>query len=192
MVVLDRAIEMTDLGSEKENLIATHSDQCDASETNKSAAKVPNEQSKRFRSGWRFGVITCATSVLLVLLVNVTVTIAVGAHYGYTDGLGVLFDGPCDAVRNYNVVGHLVINILSTILLSGSSYCMQCLSAPTRQEVNDAHSKGIILDIGIPSMRNLRYISRKRLAPWVMLACSSLPLHLLQVPMISCDAARFS
>ncbi|MCJ1283445.1 hypothetical protein MMC26_002774 [Xylographa opegraphella] len=178
MILKDRATEMTGLGSEEENLIDPRSDKCDADDTNSYATAVRGKESKGVLSGWRFGVLNCVMSVTLVLLVNIIITLVVGAHYGYTDGLGVLFDGSCDAVRRYNVVGHLVINILSTILLSGSNYCMQCLSAPTRQEVDKAHSKGVTLDIGIPSMRNLGYISRKRLTPWIMLACSSLPLHL--------------
>lgn len=74
---------------------------------------------------------------------------------------------------------HFAINLLSTILLSSSNYCMQCLSAPTRKEVNTAHAKGVWLDIGIPSMRNLRYIDRRRVILWGLLGLSSLPLHLL-------------
>ena len=174
MVWPDHGIAMTDLNSEEEHLIGVN-------KKTVSAAITPGKEPSGAFSGWRFGVINCASWVVLVLLVNLTVTIVVGTRYGYTDGLGVLFDGSCDAVRKYNVVGHLIINILSTILLSGSNYCMQCLSAPTRQEVDRAHSKRVALDIGIPSMKNLGYISRKRLIAWVLLACSSLPLHLLYV-----------
>lgn len=74
---------------------------------------------------------------------------------------------------------HLAINVLGTILLGASNYCMQCLSFPTRDEVNKAHSRGAWLDIGVPSVRNLRQISSKRLALWWLLAVSSIPLHFL-------------
>ncbi|KAI4197238.1 MAG: hypothetical protein LQ350_006069 [Teloschistes chrysophthalmus] len=73
---------------------------------------------------------------------------------------------------------HLAINILGTALLSASNYCMQCLSAPNRQEVDRAHQRQVALDIGVPSLRNLRHISRKRLLLWILLAISSIPLHL--------------
>jgi hypothetical protein len=73
----------------------------------------------------------------------------------------------------------LLINALSTILLSASNYTMQCLSAPTRSEVDDAHSTGKWLDIGVPSVRNLGRIARKRVILWWLLGASSLPLHLL-------------
>lgn len=74
---------------------------------------------------------------------------------------------------------HLAINALSTILLSSSNYCMQCLSAPTRKELDNAHSKGKWLDIGVMSTRNLRGIATKRVVLWWLLGISSLPLHLL-------------
>ena len=56
---------------------------------------------------------------------------------------------------------------------------MQCLVAPSRKEVDIAHSKGIGLDIGVPSVRNLRHISRCRVFLWLALGLSTLPLHLL-------------
>ena len=69
---------------------------------------------------------------------------------------GILWEGDCERVRQINVGVHLVINLLSTTMLSSSNYCMQCLSAPTRNEVDKAHAHGIWLDIGVPSLRNLR------------------------------------
>lgn len=36
---------------------------------------------------------------------------------------------------------HIIINILSTALLAASNYVMQCLSAPTRPDVNEAHTQ---------------------------------------------------
>lgn len=56
---------------------------------------------------------------------------------------------------------------------------MQRLSAPTRREVDDAHKKYQWLDIGVPSVRNLLFINRWRTLGWLVLAVSSLPLHLL-------------
>ena len=56
---------------------------------------------------------------------------------------------------------------------------MQCLSSPTRSEIDKAHSQGIWLDIGVPSVRNLRRLSTARIVLWWLLAFSSIPLHLL-------------
>lgn len=56
---------------------------------------------------------------------------------------------------------------------------MQLAIAPTRAEVDTAHSKREWLDIGIPSARNLRYVEKKRTACWLLLAISSVPLQLV-------------
>ena len=76
---------------------------------------------------------------------------------------------------------HLAINVLSTILLSASNYCIQCLSSPTRQEVNKAHANAEWLDIGVPSIRDLRYIGWRRIITWWLLGLNSVPLHLMLV-----------
>ncbi|KAG8527921.1 uncharacterized protein KY384_006837 [Bacidia gigantensis] len=56
---------------------------------------------------------------------------------------------------------------------------MQLLAAPTREEVDKAHAKATWLDIGVPSFRNLRQISRSNCTMWSVLALSSLPIHFL-------------
>lgn len=76
-----------------------------------------------------------------------------------------------------------MINVLSTVLLSGSNYCMQVCSAPTRRDIDLAHSSATAkwLDIGVPSLRNLKHISLRKRALWCLMGLSSLPLHLLSV-----------
>ena len=126
-------------------------------------------------TGWRFGALHFAVWATIVFLINIIVTI-----WGSTARhSGVLLDGDCDRVKNLNTGLHVLINVLSTILLSGSNYCMQCLSGPTRSEVDKAHAQGNWLDIGIPSIRNVKHLSRQRIVLWVLLALTSLPLHLL-------------
>ena len=73
----------------------------------------------------------------------------------------------------------MILNGLATALIGASSYNMQCLVAPSRSEVDLAHSEDTWLDIGVPSVRNLRHISRSRVALWLVLALSTIPLHLL-------------
>lgn len=131
---------------------------------------------QRFQ-GWRFGVLNFATCALIVFLVNSGVTI--WGSVALKDSQDILREGDCQSIKRWNSGIHALINVLSTILLIGSNYCMQCLSAPTRREVNDEHAVGNWLDIGVPSFRNLSRISRSRLALWLLLGLSSLPLHLL-------------
>ena len=95
------------------------------------------------------------------------------------NGLGTLQDGSCKRTAALTLWAHVAINILSTLLLGASNYSMQCLSSPTRSEINKAHGKGVWLDIGVPSVRNLRRLSIARVTLWWLLAISSIPLHLM-------------
>ncbi|KAI8649676.1 hypothetical protein NCS55_01468300 [Fusarium keratoplasticum] len=74
---------------------------------------------------------------------------------------------------------HLAINIIATGILGSSNFFMQTLVAPTRREVDRAHSSGDWVEIGVQSIRNFRFISRCRIAFWLLFALSSVPLHLI-------------
>lgn len=63
--------------------------------------------------------------------------------------------------------------------MGASNYNMQCLNSPNREEVDAAHTKGEWLDIGVLSLRNYMYMGRRKVWLWLLLAFSSLPLHLL-------------
>ncbi|KAK2765090.1 hypothetical protein FQN54_008789 [Arachnomyces sp. PD_36] len=42
---------------------------------------------------------------------------------------------------------HLVINVLSTVILAATNYCMQCLGAPARADIDKAHAQRRWLEI---------------------------------------------
>ena len=130
-------------------------------------------------NGYHFCVLWCAGLAAMVLVINLIFTIWAVAKSGVQDGLGTLQEGSCKRTMRLTNRIHIAINVLSTLLLEASNYSMQCLSAPTRYEVDKAHSRGIWLDIGVPSVRNLRRLSTPRIVLWWLLAISSIPLHLL-------------
>ncbi|KAK1671921.1 hypothetical protein BDP55DRAFT_635346 [Colletotrichum godetiae] len=99
------------------------------------------------------------------------------------DGVGILLDTNCSTIRMLNIGIHILINVLGIILLAGSNYCMQCLMAPTRPEIDDAHARQHWLDVGVASLRNFWSITWKKKIVWVLLAASSLPLHLVSTSM---------
>ncbi|KAK2597351.1 hypothetical protein QQS21_006048 [Conoideocrella luteorostrata] len=115
----------------------------------------------------------------LVLVTNVTTSIFAIVKYGSQDGVGLVYKGDCDTVKRLSLWTHLVINLLGTAMLSASNYCMQLQASPTRENINKAHAQGRWLDIGIPSLRNLWYIGWRRVLIWLLLAASSVPIHLL-------------
>jgi len=124
-------------------------------------------------------VFVCAATAGTVLSINSMLTLWASIRYGNAGGLATIQEGSCQKTKTLSLWLHLAINVLSTILLSASNYCMQCLSSPTREEVDKAHRKRVWLDIGVPSVRNLHQISWYRIALWYALALSGIPLHLL-------------
>jgi hypothetical protein len=139
------------------------------------------KQKSRF-NGWQWGVLTGSAIGVLVLVIN-CVFLIVGATSGsgYNEGIATIFTGSADNVSQASTLLHILINILSTLLLSASNYAMQVLSAPTRNECVKAHRQGQWLDIGILSMRNIRSLTLRRKVLWFALSLSSVPLHLLYV-----------
>ena len=115
----------------------------------------------------------------VVLLINIATTVYFKTRWKTIGGLGTIYQGNCSQSHRINSRLHIVINVLSTALLSASNFCMQLLAAPTRQEIDKAHKTKKWLDIGVPSVRNLKYISKRRGIAIFLLATSSIPLHFL-------------
>jgi hypothetical protein len=131
---------------------------------------------------WRTGLQVGLGISSLAFTANL-ILLAVGAitKPGYEDGIGVLHHGTSDKISRLSTAYHVLINILSTGLLTSSSYCMQLLCAPQREQIDAVHSRGTYIDIGILSFRNLKYLSRHRLILVMTLVVTSIPLHLLSV-----------
>ncbi|KAK2755702.1 hypothetical protein FQN54_005852 [Arachnomyces sp. PD_36] len=130
-------------------------------------------------SGWRVGAVFAASGVFFALLTNTAIAIAIPAIYGLENDISTIYTGSCDQTGRMNTIIHLGINLLSTLLLSASNYCMQCLSAPTRANIEKSHRNGKWLDIGAPSIRNIQAIGATKTTLWMILGLSSIPLHLL-------------
>ena len=122
----------------------------------------------------------CIVLVSSILFVNVCVAIWAGAAHKIEDGLVVtLYKGECSTTSAANFGVHLVINIFASALFAASTYVMQRLGAPTRRDLDAAHSEGDSLMIGSLAVTNFAILSRKRLIAFLLLWCSSLPLHLM-------------
>lgn len=146
--------------------------------TGLSSRLLPTSITSRL-AGWRLGSYFSALTATISLVINIVALIALNHHQDADTKLVRLFTGSCHRVTAMTIWIHLAINALSTVLLAGSNYCMQCLCAPTRKDVDKAHCQGRYLDIGVPSVRNLRSIGRFKLVLWWILGLSSIPLHLM-------------
>jgi hypothetical protein len=136
---------------------------------------------QRFLSGWRFGALLSLFGAASVAIFNIIITVWVWKNpkHEIQNGVGTLYQGSCNRTKSLDVWVHLLINVLSTLLLSASNYCMQVLSAPNRDELVRAHARKYWLHIGVPSFRNLFRIGKDRAFLWILLVLSSVPLHLL-------------
>ncbi|KAG0128318.1 hypothetical protein HOY82DRAFT_31421 [Tuber indicum] len=135
---------------------------------------------------WRTGVKMCASIAATIFLFTLGITIYFIAAYPLEkSGLGTLYLGDCDEMKKISIWAHVAINFVSSILLAGSHYTQQVLSAPTRGEIDAAHETKDWLDIGIPSLRNLKRVGhlhrmeRIRVWVWWTLGFTSVPMHLL-------------
>lgn len=150
------------------------------SNSNEEAFVVLSTHAQWF-SGWRAGAYSAAGLAFCSLIINVVAVIWLARHPDSKSDLVEVFNGSCDTVAQMDTWVHLAINALSTLLLAGSNYCMQCLCAPNRGEIDKAHSRGRFLDIGVPSLRNLSSIASSKGLMWWLLGLSSIPLHLMYV-----------
>ncbi|KAI2467389.1 hypothetical protein F4781DRAFT_423354 [Annulohypoxylon bovei var. microspora] len=131
-------------------------------------------------TGWRQ-----AAKVNSIVLAAMSVTllgflIAVTSKVGLYKAL-FFYDGDCDGgnVSKLNMVLHLLINVVSTLVVTSSNFFMQVLNSPSREEVNAAHFQGSWMGIGVPSVRNAFKVSRFKTWCWICLLLSSIPIHLL-------------
>jgi len=136
-------------------------------------------ESKNLQHGWRRVIIIAAIITAAVLLLNITFAIFTYFRFTASKGVGHIYQGNCVLVERWNTAFHLLINALGTVLLAASSFTMQCLSSPTRSEVDVAHSRGRPMDIGVPSIRNLFYSRYWKGLIWLGLCLTTLPLHFL-------------
>jgi hypothetical protein len=122
--------------------------------------------------GWRVGVLIGCCLSTVILCCNIALVI-VGST---VNGIAI---GTSEETATWSTIAHLFINMCSTLLLAASNYTMQILSAPTRDDIGRAHGQRQWHDIGLLSVRNVRNVPRRRAALWLVLALSSVPLHLL-------------
>lgn len=135
-------------------------------------------------AGWRTEMIRVAVFSTSLWLLNIIVYIVLFAKYGADRGSGLLLETSCSSVQHANTAIHAALNIVTSLMLGASSFAMQSLCSPTREEVDAAHAKKRSVGIGGLSVRNFRFIKKSRCILWILLWITSIPLHLLYVVLI--------
>lgn len=131
------------------------------------------------KAGWRRAAVlnTITVASFGIILLGILGTSVVKA--GGWSKVWIFFHGNCDRISTINLFLHLVLNIISTLIIASSNFFMQVLNAPTRREVDRAHSRGRWLEIGVPSIGNIFHVSGYKTLAWVLFTMSSIPIHLL-------------
>jgi len=132
------------------------------------------------RSRRQFVTWTCFGTAFIIFSLNLVLSTVCWAFYkAPNDIVATLYQGDCDTSKRLDTSLHVVINILSTLLLSSSNLCLQLLLSPTRAEIDQAHSERRWLDIGVASWRNFVNLPVWSRIIWAGLATSSIPIHFL-------------
>lgn len=118
-------------------------------------------------------------AAIAVLGVNIGWLLRARRLYGVEEGYGTIAHLRCDEAKRLNMWLKLLINVLSTILLTGSGSFMATYCCPSREEVDNAHARKKALHIGLVSLGNLRRISKRKGFVVLLLCVSSIPFHLL-------------
>lgn len=105
--------------------------------------------------------------------------IVVASTNKIVDSIVVFEEENCTATKRLTVELHLLINIFGITLLDASNYCMHCISASTRKNIDKAYCQHIWIDIGISGIKNLEQIFWSRKVIWFLLFVLFLPLHLI-------------
>jgi hypothetical protein len=130
-------------------------------------------------AGWRAGLFRAFSLSSCALLLNISIYAWLFATSEIDKGSAIVTSRSCNTIHNMDIGIHAGLNIMSTLILSASRYAMQGMTAPTRADVDKAHSNGKWVEIGAQSWRNLAYVSKRNAFLWGVLALTGLPLHLM-------------
>ncbi|KAK3378109.1 hypothetical protein B0H63DRAFT_236952 [Podospora didyma] len=116
----------------------------------------------QFTVGWRAGLALNVLLWFLILVAGFVCFILAISRVSLFAGRSVIFAGSCAMASSINWGLHAALSAFGVVLVAGANYVFQVLSSPTRNELDVAHEKRKWLDLGIPSLRNLRHVEGTR------------------------------
>ncbi|GKT50931.1 uncharacterized protein ColSpa_11112 [Colletotrichum spaethianum] len=133
----------------------------------------------RMKSGWRAGIALNIVIGFFILIVAIVCLVLALVVVGMIRGESRIFEGDCAAASNIKIGVFVAINVVTVVLLSAANYVFQVLSSPTRIEVDMAHDGRRWLDIGVPSFRNLRFVSKPRVIMTVIIMLAAVSTQVI-------------
>lgn len=132
---------------------------------------------KAIFSGWRGGItVNGAVGVGTIVTTVVVFVLAISRARG---GETRVYEGSCATSQRINFGIHAGINLFAVALLAGACYAWQVMSSPTRIELDMAHDAKRWLDIGTPSLRNFRFVSKRRAVMLVLVIVTVITMQIM-------------
>lgn len=129
--------------------------------------------------GWRGGVLLLLLLLLIILIAGFVCLVVAGTKIAFLIGAMDLFVGSCATARAINWGLHAIVNLVVVVFILGANYVFQVLSSPTRSDVARAHGLKRWLEIGVPSLSNLRHVSRLKAFLALLLPAVAVTIQLL-------------
>ncbi|TEA13991.1 hypothetical protein C8034_v006914 [Colletotrichum sidae] len=146
----------------------------------------------RMKSGWRAGIALNMGIGFLILIIAIVCLVLALVVVGMIRGESRLFDGSCGKANEIKIGLFVAINIIAVALLATANYVFQVLSSPTRTELEMAHEEHRWLHIGVPSLRNLRFISSPRVVLTVVIMLAAVGTQVIYNAVIFTTQSAFS
>uniref|UniRef100_L2GAD5 DUF6536 domain-containing protein n=1 Tax=Colletotrichum fructicola (strain Nara gc5) TaxID=1213859 RepID=L2GAD5_COLFN len=135
----------------------------------------------RMKSGWRAGIAVNIVIGFIILIVAIVCLVLALVVVGMVRGESRVYEGSCSKADEIKIGLSVAINVIVIILLATANYFFQVLSSPTRTEVEMAHEEHRWLHIGVPSFRNLRFISKPRVVMAVIIMMTAVSTQVMSV-----------
>lgn len=117
--------------------------------------------------------------MITILAINLSMTVTFALLARSHKSKSRFYQGDCDTVNGISIGLGFLINALSVALTATSNYCCQIVTAPSREEVDRAHSKRTWVAIGSQSMTNIWLAAPWRKMLWLVLCATSIAIQLV-------------
>ncbi|KIW29718.1 uncharacterized protein PV07_05508 [Cladophialophora immunda] len=134
---------------------------------------------QKYLSGRTVSLRFLATCVAIILILNVAVLIYSAKRGPSISGSLLVAQDQCTTIKKLDVGLHALINMLGILALAAVGGFITALSSPSREDLDRAHRVGAWFDIGVPSIRNLKYIGWKRKYMCIIIYLLSFPIHIM-------------
>ncbi|KAG9526953.1 hypothetical protein KCV07_g301, partial [Aureobasidium melanogenum] len=133
---------------------------------------------------WRTIVIINTTFAGLLLVTYLAFLIWIHDNLHVRHGVVQVFSGTCPQASKTGAYASFATCTFAVLLFAAGSHGVQLLLSPARNEVENAHSRDRWVHIGVGGLRNVRWISKRRLVQAILLVTTSILLPYLHNSMV--------